>query len=69
MNTFGHIASFDEARGDGLFRTDSGGELYFHCVVIADGSRTITVGARAKGVRRAGHLGRDELYDVESLNP
>lgn len=69
MTTFGRIASFDEARGDGLFQTDSGKQLYFHCVVIADGSRTISVGARAKGNRRVGHLGRDELFNVQPVNP
>jgi cold shock CspA family protein len=68
LKTLGRITSFDDVRGDGLFQSDDGQELYFHCVVIADGSRTIDVGVRAKGVRRVGHLGRDELYDVETVN-
>jgi len=64
----GRIASFDEARGDGVFRSDNDDEFYFHCVVIADGSRTITPGAPALALRRVGHLGRDEVDCVETLH-
>ena len=35
----GVIEAFNEERGDGLFRSDAGELLYFHCVCIADGSR------------------------------
>ena len=63
----GVIESFDERRGDGLFRADDGRGYYFHCVAIADGTRTIAVGARAQGVRRVGRLGHDEVSDVARL--
>jgi len=69
LKLLGRIVSFDDARGDGLFRSDVGDEFYFHCVVIADGSRTIRPGVRAQALRRVGHLGRDEVENVEPLNP
>jgi cold shock CspA family protein len=60
----GVIESFDDLRGDGFFRSDHGELLYFHCVAIADGSRTIAENIRARGRRATGHLGSDELVDV-----
>lgn len=69
MKVLGRIASFDDARGDGIFRSDNGDEFYFHCVVIADGSRTIAPGVQAQALRRVGHLGRDEVDCVETLSP
>ncbi|MBW4078684.1 MAG: hypothetical protein HIU84_09300 [Acidobacteria bacterium] len=69
MRLVGQIQSFDEARGDGAFLSDDGEEFYFHCVVITDGTRTIAVGARATAVRHVGHLGRDELSQLEAINP
>ena len=61
----GVIESFDERRGDGLFVT-SGERLYFHCVNIADGSRTIAAGSSARARRVVGHLGHDEVSDIQS---
>jgi hypothetical protein len=60
----GVIAAFDDARGDGVFRDHRGESLYFHCVNILDGSRTIAVGVRARARRAVGHLGYDEVVDV-----
>jgi hypothetical protein len=60
----GVIEAFNEERGDGLFRSDAGELLYFHCVCIADGSRAVPVDARARGLRSVGRLGRDEIIDV-----
>lgn len=60
----GTIELFNEQRGDGIFRSDEGEMLYFHCVNIADGTRSINPGARAEGRRRVGLLGRDELTEV-----
>ena len=65
----GRIALFDDARGDGVFRSENGEEFYFHCVVIADGSRTIAPGTLARALRRVGHLGRDEVGHVEVFSP
>jgi len=60
----GVIAAFNDARGDGVFRDNRGEALYFHCVNIRDGSRTIEVGVRAQATRAVGHLGFDEVVDV-----
>ena len=61
----GRIESFDDARGDGRLRSDAGEVFYFHCVAIADGSRTIDVGQRICAQRGVGHLGRDEAFVIE----
>lgn len=60
----GVVAEFDEARGLGVVVTDTGEALGFHCVEIADGSRTIPVGAPVEASRAAGRLGRDEATAV-----
>jgi cold shock CspA family protein len=61
----GRVESFDDRRGDGLVRSDEGEGFYFHCVSIADGSRTIGVGERVSAIRGVGHLGRDEAFSIE----
>lgn len=40
----GVVAAFDEQAGLGVVVTDDGTEHPFHCIEIADGSRTIDVG-------------------------
>jgi cold shock CspA family protein len=60
----GRVEVFDEHRGDGLVRTDEGEGLYFHCVNIADGSRSIAVGERVSVNRAVGRLGRDEAVEI-----
>ena len=60
----GRVEVFDEHRGDGLVRTDRGEGLYFHCVNIADGSRSIAVGERVSVNRAVGRLGRDEAVEI-----
>lgn len=42
--TRGVVAAFDEAAGLGTVHADDGTAYEFHCVEIADGSRTIPVG-------------------------
>lgn len=59
----GVVASFDEARGLGTVTSMSGEELLFHCVEIADGSRTIEVGAPVT-FDTALRLGRREAIRV-----
>jgi cold shock CspA family protein len=63
----GVIESFDERRGDGLLRNGDGVGFYFHCVAIADGSRSISPGVGAEGRRVVGRLGHDEVVSVRSL--
>lgn len=41
----GTVTSFDEYVGLGEVGTDDGDRFLFHCVEIADGSRTIEIGA------------------------
>jgi CspA family cold shock protein len=41
----GTVDEFDEVRGLGTLRGDDGRTYPFHCIEIADGSRTIEVGA------------------------
>jgi CspA family cold shock protein len=41
----GAVAAFDEAQGLGTIRGDDGVDYPFHCTQIADGTRTIAVGA------------------------
>jgi cold shock CspA family protein len=40
----GTIAAFDDAAGLGEIDAGDGGRIPFHCIAIADGSRTIAVG-------------------------
>jgi cold shock CspA family protein len=44
----GTVSAFDDARGLGEVTSDGGDVLPFHCVSIADGSRTIDVGAAVR---------------------
>jgi cold shock CspA family protein len=41
----GRVTDFDEHRGLGTVTSDSGDAYMFHCIELADGSRTIAVGA------------------------
>jgi cold shock CspA family protein len=63
----GIVAAFNEQRGDGVMLTNNGESLYFHCVAIADGTRTIAPGTEVIAQRVVGHLGSDEVISVEAL--
>lgn len=67
MEVLGTIASFDEARGVGVFRSVDDVELSFHCVDISDGTRTIAVGAKARARRSVGRRGHDEVTEIETV--
>jgi CspA family cold shock protein len=41
----GTVTAFDEAVGLGTILEEDGAEFAFHCIEIADGSRSIDVGA------------------------
>jgi hypothetical protein len=68
MSSLGRVVDFDDARGDGHFAFDDGTVLYFHCVSIADASRTISPGTRATAVRRTGLQGHDEAVDIRPIS-
>ncbi|HEY5266268.1 MAG TPA: hypothetical protein VIJ40_05580 [Acidimicrobiales bacterium] len=68
MTVVGVVGAFNELRGDGVIVSDAGESLYFHCVSILDGSRTIDVGTVVVGNRRVGHLGSDEIDAVAATS-
>ncbi|MBV9666049.1 MAG: cold shock domain-containing protein [Actinobacteria bacterium] len=62
----GRVVEFDDARGFGAVEGDDGKRLFFHCTAIADGSRTIAVGAEVDYDVIAGHQGR---WEAKRLSP
>jgi cold shock protein len=60
----GVVEAFDDPRGLGVVRSDDGVELPFHCTAVADGTRTIAVGARVAYRVVPGRLGRWEAADL-----
>jgi cold shock CspA family protein len=60
----GVVESFDDHRGYGTIRADDGTDVFFHCTRIADGSRTIDVGAAVTYDLVPGHHGRYEAAAV-----
>ena len=63
----GVIAEFDDDKGIGVVRGDDGRELFLHCTQIADGTRTIEVGARVTYEVAPGHRGQYQAVAVEKL--
>jgi len=62
----GVVATWDEHGGYGTVRDDdTGREHFFHCTAIADGSRTIEVGAAVTFDVVPGRLGRWEAENIE----
>jgi len=60
----GTVSDFDEVKGFGTVRTADGGDLYFHCTQIADGTRTIPVGIAVEFEVVPGHNGRWEAAGI-----
>ena len=60
----GSVASFDEATGWGVVRTEGGGEYPFHCTAIADGTRFIETGIAVTFHLAPGHRGQWEAAGV-----
>lgn len=63
----GEVAAFDAEVGLGMVRTTDGVELAFHCLAIADGSRSIAVGTAVRFRTAPGTAGRWEAADIEPL--
>jgi cold shock CspA family protein len=61
----GRVATFDEHRGLGEIEGDDGVTYPFHCTVLVDGSRTISVGAAVDFEVTPGHLGRWEAASIK----
>jgi len=60
----GTVTEFDEARGLGVVTADDGAAYPFHCTQIADGTRTIAVGARVRFAVGPGLPGRWEARNL-----
>ena len=61
----GVVIEFDEHVGLGSVQADGGATYPFHCTAIADGTRTIDVGAAVRFDVVAGRLGQWEAARVE----
>lgn len=59
------VSAFDAHVGLGKVRTDDGTEVLFHCAEIADGSRSIEVGAAVTCEIRE-KFGRPEAFSVSA---
>ncbi|MBL8779084.1 MAG: cold shock domain-containing protein [Acidimicrobiales bacterium] len=63
----GSVVSFDDPRGIGTVVDDADGqEHFFHCTAIADGTRTIEVGAAVDFEVVPGRMGR---WEATNLRP
>ena len=62
----GTVEAYDPHRGWGTIVGVDGERLGFHCTQIADGSRTIPVGAPVRFRRVPAHLGR---YEAAAVTP
>jgi cold shock CspA family protein len=58
------VTEFDDRTGLGEITTDDGRTLPFHCTAIADGTRTIAVGAQVEVEVVPGQLGRWEATEI-----
>jgi cold shock CspA family protein len=63
--TVGKISAFDEHRGLGELTADDGTVYPFHCIAIADGTRTIAVGAVVEFDVQPGRMGRWEAAGIK----
>jgi cold shock CspA family protein len=61
----GRVVEFDDAKGYGTVEGDDG-RFFFHCTAIADGSRSISVGAEVDYEVSPGHQGR---WEAKRLSP
>jgi cold shock CspA family protein len=62
----GTVVAFDADKGWGTVRGEDGVEHFFHCTAVADGSRTIDVGAAVHYEVVPGRLGR---WEATALRP
>ena len=67
MKTRGAVSRFEAATGLGEITGADGTSYPFHSTVIADGTRTIAVGADVEFDVVPGHLGRWEAAAVARL--
>lgn len=65
----GTVAAFDDHAGFGTVTGADGGERWFHCTAIADGTRTIAAGTPVTFEVSPGQLGRWEATDLRPAPP
>lgn len=58
------VTRFSDSEGLGDVTTPDGETLPFHCIDIADGTRSIDEGTGVLFLRRIGHLGADCATEV-----
>lgn len=58
------MSEWDDRRGVGTVITDDGERLLLQCTHLADGTRTIEVGTRARVTVAPGHHGRWQAVEV-----
>jgi len=63
----GAVTEFDDPRGLGVVVSDDGVRYPFHCSRIADGTRTIAVGAAVTFEVVAGPMGRWEAAAITAV--
>jgi cold shock CspA family protein len=61
----GTVVEFDAERGRGVVEDVGGARLDFHCTRVADGSRSVPVGATVRYEVVPGALGRWEAAAIE----
>jgi cold shock CspA family protein len=64
----GTVTDFDDDAGYGTIVDSAGVSWFFHCTAVADGSRTIAVGATVAFEVVPGRLGRWEAADVRPVD-
>ena len=67
--TYGVVSAFDDRRGIGEITAADGTVFAFHCVAIADGTRTVDHGTSVSFVVRPGHRGQLEALDIVTSAP
>jgi cold shock CspA family protein len=65
----GVVTEFDDPRGLGTVTADDGTTFPFHCTAIADGTRTIEVGAVVAFDVVPGRRGRWEATQLSTVGP
>ena len=63
----GRVAEYDDHKGYGHLEAEDGRRLFFHCTAIADGSRTIRVGADVVFEPVIDPRGKPEAADVREV--
>ena len=62
----GTVVEFDAKRGLGVVESADGQRLSFHCIQIADGSRSVSVGAAVTYALAPGALG---IWEAVAVSP